>query len=133
MICKHGHEMTPENSVIEFNGYTICRQCKIRRAMDYEKRHPEQTKARNRRSDHAYRLRNIYKITQEEYELMVAEQGGKCALPSCLNDLKDIDHDHSTGKVRGLLCHQHNLAIGQFDDDIQLIREAADYLEKDRT
>lgn len=40
-----------------------------------------------------------------------------------------VDHDHKTGKIRGLLCGLHNKAIGQFQDSSFLLRRAADYLD----
>jgi endogenous inhibitor of DNA gyrase (YacG/DUF329 family) len=40
-----------------------------------------------------------------------------------------IDHDHSTGKVRGILCHHCNCAIGMFKDDVQRMKQAITYLE----
>jgi hypothetical protein len=48
----------------------------------------------------------------ELYERLLAEQGGECAIRGCKRRPKTrrfhIDHDHATGKVRGLLCHWHN-------------------------
>ena len=46
------------------------------------------------------------------YERLLADQGGRCAIPGCQRTPKTrrfhIDHDHATGQVRGLLCHWHN-------------------------
>lgn len=43
-----------------------------------------------------------------------------------------IDHDHATGAIRGFLCAHCNHAIGKFQDDPQLLRRAAEYLERSR-
>lgn len=51
-------------------------------------------------------------------------------MPSCPNPISHIDHDHETDEVRGLLCQTCNWGLGHFHDDPQLLREAADYLEK---
>ena len=52
-------------------------------------------------------------ITDADYQLLLAAQGGHCAL--CPNTPKTrrlhVDHDHRTGKVRGLLCHRCNRAL----------------------
>lgn len=71
-----------------------------------------------------------YGITLEQYEAMLAEQGGVCAI--CLKDdtLKRlaVDHCHSLGTVRGLLCQSCNLSIGRMGDDPDQLRRAAAYL-----
>ena len=43
-----------------------------------------------------------------------------------------IDHDHTTGKVRGMLCHDCNTSLGKFRDNPDILRKAADYLERPR-
>jgi hypothetical protein len=87
------------------------------------KRSPEQVRARN------YRLR--YGITIEEYEAMLAKQGGVCAL--CKKPPKNIrlavDHDHQTGAVRELLCPSCNRAISHLEDPFWYA-EARDYLNR---
>ena len=65
---------------------------------------------------------------------MLEEQNGGCWIcgkqPTGKRAL-DIDHDHKTGKVRGLLCSNHNRAIGLLGDDIRALVKALDYLVKD--
>lgn len=65
-------------------------------------------------------------------ESMVEEQKGLCAI--CEKPLPDgkarhVDHCHTTGYVRAVLCHKCNLGIGHLNDDLPLVRKAADYLE----
>lgn len=78
-----------------------------------------------------------YGISREEWEAMYARQGGRCFI--CLGEgftMKAdheaklmVDHCHSTGKVRGLLCHNCNRALGLLQDDKQAIKRALEYLE----
>jgi hypothetical protein len=74
-------------------------------------------------------------ITPEEYEQILALQGGMCAVcdragGNRLGDNLHIDHCHVTGALRGLLCTHCNLAIGQLRDDADLIRRAAEYVSQ---
>jgi hypothetical protein len=72
-----------------------------------------------------------YGISDEEYRQRWKEQGGKCAIcgaaSSVMGELA-VDHDHTTGDVRGLLCSNCNLAIGNLRDSPALCRRAAEYL-----
>ena len=75
----------------------------------------------------------VYGITSEDYAAMYELQGGLCAIcksgPTGRWDSLDIDHCHSTGAVRGLLCHQCNKGIGCLGDDIGRLLSAIAYLK----
>jgi hypothetical protein len=80
---------------------------------------------------------SYYKITAADYNKMLLEQDGLCAICAMPERYKDrngatirlsVDHCHATGKVRGLLCGHCNQAIGKFKDDISVLRKAIDYL-----
>lgn len=68
-------------------------------------------------------------ITQEEFDGLLAEQQGKCAIDGCMGAAEHIDHDHKTGQIRGLLCGRCNPGLGLFDDDPAKLFAAAKYLE----
>lgn len=82
----------------------------------------------SRRSE-MYRL---YGITMAEYDTMLKGQGGVCAACGGREDVKGrrlcVDHDHDTGRVRGLLCHKCNTAIGLGKDSIAWVLGLAGYL-----
>ena len=71
-----------------------------------------------------------YGITVDEYERLFEEQGSKCAI--CGKESERIsfavDHDHKSGRVRGILCENCNRGIGMFKDDTKLLRNAIIYL-----
>jgi hypothetical protein len=78
-------------------------------------------------------LKSDYKITLDEYNEILSKQNNKCAI--CGNAKNGnrrmcVDHNHSTGDIRGLLCGRCNLGIGSFTDDIDLLKKAIIYLEK---
>lgn len=79
------------------------------------------------------RYKRRYKMTHEDYEALLAAQGGTCAL--CSKTPKDerfgrlnIDHCHETGRVRGLLCTSHNLGMSLFGDSLPGFEKAVAYL-----
>jgi len=72
----------------------------------------------NRRASRVVKLRQRYGITVEEYERLFVQQGGLCVI--CRRTSTDgrslaVDHDHATGRVRGLLCVTCNVRIGQIE------------------
>ena len=76
-----------------------------------------------------YHLRLRYGITAAEADAMLESQGGRCA--SCRErPAQHVDHDHLTGKVRGMLCSCCNQGLGSFRDDARHLRRAIDYLER---
>ncbi|GAA2592394.1 hypothetical protein GCM10009863_01710 [Streptomyces axinellae] len=67
-------------------------------------------------------------MTVSERQTLFDEQFGIC--PVCLKpDPEHVDHDHETGRVRGVLCFSCNAALGQFKDRPDVIRRAAGYVE----
>lgn len=76
-------------------------------------------------------LKHAFGLSKSEYESLVSLQGGLCAI--CKNPNKKrlcVDHRHSDGKVRGLLCHGCNNALGNFNEDITIIHRLIEYLER---
>lgn len=92
----------------------------------------------NEDSGHGYCIKNLYGILKKEYEDMSEKQGHKCAI--CKLPEKSmrngkikrlaVDHDHVTGKIRGLLCGDCNIALGKLKDSIQSLENAIEYLRK---
>lgn len=84
------------------------------------------------------RYRKKYRMKISDYDRMLLEQDGKCRVCKRPDNTKsntsyfDVDHDHSTGKVRGLLCHSCNKALGFFNDNIELLKEAINYLNSNK-
>lgn len=92
------------------------------------RREEPEVKARER----AGHLKRKYGITLEQYDEMLAAQGGVCAV--CGREPRDdislhVDHDHETGALRGLLCFRCNNSLGDLGDDPDLLRRAASYLD----
>ena len=103
--------------------YPAKRDKQIKQAMSWAKAHPERYRD--------IQLRFHFGITLVQYQEMLEEQGGGCAICGKKKELKalSVDHDPKTGEIRGILCGGHNRALGLFGDDPALLRAAAAYLE----
>ena len=82
-------------------------------------------------SDRKSYLKRKYGLTIQQYDTLLAEQGGGCAI--CGRKPRPdislhVDHDHKTGALRGILCFRCNNALGDFDDDAGLLQQALCYL-----
>ena len=88
------------------------------------------TKQRLYGSTRDYHLRARYGITSADVDAMVERQGGTCAV--CDGKPEHVDHDHATGKVRGILCFNCNQALGNARDDIAVLRGLINYLRLHR-
>lgn len=133
--CKYAKGLASFNRDRSYrDGLSIhCRECSKVKGDTYKNRN--------------YRASGLwasYKITLDDYNKMLEEQNGMCALPSCETTKESsgkylhVDHDHnccpgkkSCGKcVRALLCSVHNSMLGFGHDSPQELREGADYLER---
>jgi Recombination endonuclease VII len=123
--CKDGHRGE-------------CKECRAHR----EKGIWERTGHRPSRTYEYKRNKYLiwkFGITKDDYDALALAQGGRCAIcgdQSAWNrregELLPVDHDHITGKVRALLCHACNQALGLMRDNPELLRAAADYIDKHR-
>lgn len=133
-----------------------CLFCKASQQRALNKRQPEQKRQRDliwRNRNKAYKnaqdrkryhlgkdvfrernLKALYGISISEYNILLESQGGRCAV--CRKTQTDnrgrhffVDHCHSTGRIRGLLCYNCNSAIGMAHDDIELLKKLTQYLE----
>lgn len=113
-----------------------CKTCMGKHRTEWSKKNP----ARVRYHDRKKSLRGRYgKDAAERYELLFERQGGACAIcgepetyvrGGSSNPYRlAMDHDHETGKVRGLLCRGCNQALGKVGDNIEGVRRLLDYLE----
>jgi hypothetical protein len=76
-------------------------------------------------------LKRTFGLTQEDLAVLIASQGGTCAI--CREGKPEhIDHDHKSGRVRGVLCGPCNMGLGLFKDDPRRLEAASDYLHRDR-
>jgi hypothetical protein len=116
-----------------------CKLCNAEYARNWNRDNSDRALETKRRRE----LPQTYGITYEEYEQMLSDQDGVCAI--CGQDELNehgrtgkkfrlsVDHCHATGAVRGLLCQKCNRAMGLFGDNPELLRKAMSYLLRRHT
>lgn len=112
----------------------LCAPCKTKHAKAHQKYSDKNRNYSKRRSTV---LKRVFGISLEEYKKMSEQQKDQCAIckknsADCGRAL-DVDHDHETGMVRGLLCNQCNNALGLLKDNIESLRNAIIYLCGDKS
>lgn len=116
---RRTHSATPE-----------AKAARARAAREWRKANPAEWEAQKFRNH----LKVRYKLTVEQYEAMLVEQNGVCAICYRPEQVEGhrlcVDHDHKTGKVRGLLCRRCNTMCGQGDDDPARLLRGAQYLRE---
>lgn len=112
---------------------TLCPECKDKNLKEHWRKVEQYRDPIKRKNDS---LKREYGITLDDYKKIYSEQGGCCAIcgkhsEDCKQSL-NVDHDHITKKVRGLLCNQCNQALGLLKDNISNLLKAINYLEKNK-
>lgn len=134
LICKG---IKPSDSFYGQQSY--CKPCQNAYAKKWRQDNPDREKANKRRWQKSltprYNWNNHlmvrYGITAEQWEEKLAQQGGVCAICKKVDPRGrrlSVDHCHTTGQVRGLLCDRCNTLLGRVDDDRDILISAADYL-----
>ena len=122
-----------EKNISDFyTGRRDCKDCKNAAARKKYIDDPQTTQRNLIRMRERAKERR-YGITQEQFEQMLIDQNNKCKI--CSIEFKStkythIDHCHDTNRVRGLLCNDCNLALGQFNDNTDIMDMSIKYLQK---
>ena len=104
--------------------------------LKYKKENKEKIKILNQN----LHLKNTFGITLEQYNKLLEEHNGVCAICKTKEFIKDsignvrrlaVDHNHKTGKIRGLLCFNCNQMLGKAKDNKQILINAIEYLTKE--
>lgn len=112
-----------------------CRDCENKRNREkYHKTGKEQWSLTRKK----YHVLKCYGLSEKDLFELYDKQKSKCSI--CLTDIvltgenvnnvACVDHCHDTNKVRGLLCRQCNAGLGQFKDDLSLLKSAIKYLQE---
>lgn len=102
-----------------------CKDCHKQRKHLFRKENKEEMRAYYRR----WHLQNKYGLTIDQYRDILNQQDGKCGACGSTHRLV-IDHCHTTGTIRGILCDNCNKALGQVHDSTATLRGLIDWIEK---
>lgn len=102
------------------------REANRERIREYEWRRARTKARRNYNANH--KLQKTYGISLEERDELLVKQGGVCAANGC-PEPSVVDHCHGTNKIRGILCHPCNLALGHAKEDISKLEGLIRYLK----
>lgn len=102
---------------------------------EIQKKYYEKTKEEKKKKVYASKLKRTYNFSVEEYNILLKEQNYSCRIckttePTETKTKFCVDHCHTTGKVRGLLCNKCNAGIGMFNDNPDLLVSAISYLKE---
>lgn len=124
--CKQGHEFTLENTYTISRGRKggTFRRCRVCAA---EKRRSPEMRSYMKR----YQVALKYGLMKEQVSELLVSQDGLCAI--CFKrPAVDVDHDHETGRIRGMLCHGCNLGLAALGDNEEAIRWVLEYVSTPR-
>ena len=114
----------------------ICKMCKNLESKIWYENNKDRKKQLSKEYRHIKKdkdLQSTYGIDLATYNQMLVTQGRRCKIcQTPQGDLKRamcVDHDHSTGKVRGLLCDTCNRSLGLLKDNVNILTRAVDYLQ----
>ena len=78
-----------------------------------------------------YNLKSKFGLTPEQFDDMLKAQSGVCAICGRQPEGRlHVDHDHASGRVRGLLCRPCNVGIGHFEESVERLKNAIAYIQK---
>jgi len=111
----------------------ICKECQSVRLAEKYRENPAHFRERQ--------YKRLYGITYDDAFNLLKHQGGVCAVCASPVDfnvrtrsskagMAVVDHCHTTGKVRGILCHFCNIGIGHLKDDVTIVEKAFSYLKE---
>jgi hypothetical protein len=110
----------PRNKRMRDGRHAYCKPCHNARGRE--------SKERLYGGNRHYHLKRRYGIGAAEFDRLVRDQRGVCSICGRSNP-EHVDHDHTTGRVRGILCFNCNGGLGQFGDDTERLVRAQLYLE----
>lgn len=123
--------------IVTTDGLKICTKCKeFKELEEFHKNHTRSSGRESqckvciqRPSSRKRKLTQRYNITEVEYDSLLLKQENKCKICHIYLNRPHLDHDHTSKRIRGILCQSCNIGLGCFKDNLQSLRDAIKYLE----
>ena len=98
---------------------------------EWKLKNPEQNKLINKNASQKHQLRYKYGMTTQEYARKLLSQKGLCAICKAAPNKRRlaVDHCHSSGKIRSLLCPNCNLSLGLLKENLTILKSMIQYIE----
>ena len=146
LTCSKGHSLSGDN-ILKEGSRIRCKTCKRETCNNWSTAHKDKVREKSKKWSKANpdktrilrrnKVLSQYGLTIESVEAMLNEQDSKCANPGCLatspggrHHTWHVDHDHKTGKARGLLCNTCNVGLGMLGEDENRILGLIKYLRR---
>jgi len=132
-ICKKCHQEFPLDGFSKGNGkhkkLNVCKGCDALRRREYHAGLSEDQKAVKAITQRISDYKRIYGLPEEFAKQLANNREGKCEICGHIKFLV-VDHCHKSGVVRGLLCQQCNSVLGYAKDDISVLQNAINFLQR---
>ncbi len=138
--CKKYKTKFQKNKLLKDGLKSYCSDCENKRGKEFRIKNKQKLskKAKEKYEKHKdlfvhRKLLRVFGVGLDDYKMLLKKQNNKCAICKKRNQQKkrfNIDHDHKTGKIRGLLCMKCNVGLGAFEDNIVFLKESIKYLKK---
>jgi hypothetical protein len=115
----------------KFGVHSICKCCRIEYQKTYKENHPNFARESWLECNYGITLNEYHKLSEEQNNLCLICGNEEIVIDKRLNKKRSlaVDHNHKTGKVRGLLCTSCNHLLGNANDNIQILEKAITYLK----
>jgi len=107
---------------------TLCKKCKSEQNLRKQRNRTKEQKQRVGDLHKWRQLMRLYGLTKERYNAMLVEQNNMCKICGGALEPACVDHDHTTGKVRHLLCNPCNMSLGLVKEDTKILNNMISYI-----
>jgi len=131
----HNVKILRQNKTMDSKEFKLCTGCNSLKSVAEYGKIKKGTNTKCKQCIKYYNIHKAFGLSKSQYDAILKYQGSMCKIcdmhiSKCGSKGLAIDHDHSTGMIRGLLCVKCNSAIGLLKEDMRIMKRAIDYLSR---